>query len=115
MRCARFTENEIVRQRQVEEFESSQMTMKDWCANNGVPVSTLSYWRRKLRDERSQSGGWVEIGKLQKGDLDSACTAIVPAASASVTVRVGTFTIEAYRDSDIEALRKAMSVAVSLC
>jgi transposase-like protein len=115
MRCARLSENEITRQRQVEEYESSQMSMKAWCANNGISVSTLRYWRCKLREERLQPGGWVEIGKLQKDDPDSACTAIVPVASGNVAIRVGAFTIEACRDSDAEALKRALSVAASLC
>jgi hypothetical protein len=115
MRCARLAENEETRRRQVEEFTSSGMTMKQWCTNNGISQSTLRYWRRKFSDEGAYSGGWVEIGELRNSSLNSSCTAIVPTSAGSVIIRIGSFIIETTRTSDADALRRALSVAASLC
>jgi transposase-like protein len=115
MKCARLAENEVARRRQVEEFVSSGMTMKQWCANNGIKQSTLSYWRRKFNNEGTCQGTWVEIGELQNSDLSAAASASVPTTTDSVSIRVGAFIIEATRTSDAEALRTALIAAASLC
>lgn len=38
---------ELWKQR-IADFESSGDTVKHWCTENSVPVSTFSYWRRRL-------------------------------------------------------------------
>ena len=32
-------------------FQESGLSRKDWCQQNGIPQSTLSYWIRKIQSE----------------------------------------------------------------
>ena len=35
----------------IREFRSSGQTCKDWCEEHQLPVSTMTYWIRKLKKE----------------------------------------------------------------
>jgi len=107
----RLRENSEIRRAQVAAFTESGMCAKDWCAKNNVSESTLRYWKRKLREEGSATGAWVDLSSL----ANSNCTAIVPVGHGTVTIRVGAFVIEATRDSDILCLKGALSACASLC
>jgi len=112
MKSKKTQENNELRRAQVKAFEDSDMSAKDWCEENFLNVGTLRYWQRKLREERAETKSWVEIATLAD---TSACTAIVPAGYGPVTVRIGAFSIEVTRSTDSECLRRALSVAASLC
>lgn len=51
------------RARQIEECEASGMTVREWCAANGVPLATIQWWRRRLREERERdlAPAFVEV------------------------------------------------------
>ena len=34
----------------IHEFQSSGQTCKTWCQEHHVPVSTMNYWMRKLKE-----------------------------------------------------------------
>jgi transposase-like protein len=70
---------------QAEECLSSGMTVKDWCAANGVPTATMYLWLRRLREERecALAPAFVELGD-DRAEWDAA-----PVAGAPVVVRVG--------------------------
>lgn len=34
-------------------FYKSGLSRKDWCRQNGIPLSTFNYWNRKLHTEES--------------------------------------------------------------
>ena len=70
---------------QAEECLASGMTVKDWCATNGVPTATMYVWLRRLREERecALAPAFVELGDGRVG-RDAA-----PVACAPVVVRVG--------------------------
>ena len=38
----------------IQDFQESGLSRKDWCQQNKVPQSTLSYWIRKIRSEASE-------------------------------------------------------------
>lgn len=40
----------------IRDFQESGLTRKEWCYQNQLPLSTLSYWIRKLNPDRSESG-----------------------------------------------------------
>lgn len=40
---------------QAEECLASGMTVRDWCAANGVPAPTMYAWIRRLREEGDAS------------------------------------------------------------
>lgn len=82
-----------MRREQVERCLSTTMTIKDWCALNGVPESTLYSWMARFREEEPGLFGepsasqWVEVTReaiaaktaLARAD---AAPAAVPAATA---------------------------------
>lgn len=41
----------------IQDFQESGLTRKEWCCQNQLPLSTLSYWIRKLNPDRSESVG----------------------------------------------------------
>ncbi len=51
---------------QAEECLASGMTVKDWCAANGVPAATMYVWVRRLREERecALAPAFVELGTI---------------------------------------------------
>lgn len=38
-------------------FQGSGLSRKDWCQQNGIPQSTLSYWIRKIQSEDVETEG----------------------------------------------------------
>ena len=40
----------------IREFRSSGQTCKDWCEEHQLPVSTMTYWIRKLKKEEKYTG-----------------------------------------------------------
>lgn len=53
-------------ERQVAEYERSEATREAFCAERGLSVSSLDYWRRKLREERT-APGFIELGSVSTG------------------------------------------------
>jgi len=39
----------------IREFRSSGQTCRDWCIEHQIPVSTMTYWIRKLKKEKISS------------------------------------------------------------
>jgi len=39
----------------IREFRSSGQTCRDWCTERHIPVSTMTYWIRKLKKEENSS------------------------------------------------------------
>lgn len=69
---------------QAEECLASGMTVKGWCAANGVPAATMYAWVRRLREEREceLAPAFVELG-------GHAPQGHAPTPGAPVVVRVG--------------------------
>lgn len=42
-------------------YEQRTVSRRAFCAQAEVAPSTLDYWRRKLRDERSTTAGFIEL------------------------------------------------------
>lgn len=69
---------------QAEECLASGMTVKDWCAERGLPVATMYLWVRRLREERAceVAPAFVEVAAV--GDASRA-----HGAGAPIVARVG--------------------------
>ena len=56
-----------MRREQVERCLSADMTIKEWCALNKVPASTMYAWMARFREEEPElfggpnAGGWIEL------------------------------------------------------
>ena len=81
-------ERKSMRRSQVERCLSADMTIKDWCALNKIPESTMYFWMARFRDEEPEmfgapaAGDWIELTR----EAISARTALaVPGSSAPGT------------------------------
>jgi hypothetical protein len=45
----------------IREFEQSGISRQRFCATASISVSTFDYWRRKLRNEDTAAGGFIEL------------------------------------------------------
>lgn len=93
---------------QAEECLASGMTVKEWCAENGVPAPTMYAWVRRLREERSAglAPAFVEVAP----DVDRSATSDV----TPIVARVGAVEIllpPGFGEADAAA---AMRAAASL-
>ena len=58
-----------MRREQVERCLATTMTIKDWCALNGVPESTMYGWMARFRKEEPElfakpnAGEWIELSR----------------------------------------------------
>jgi hypothetical protein len=48
-------------ERLVAQFERSGLGRRAFCAARSIPVNTLDYWRRRLRQEAPVRSGFVEL------------------------------------------------------
>ena len=48
----------------IREFRSSGQTCKDWCEEHQLPVSTMTYWIRKLKREEATGDAGSVFAKL---------------------------------------------------
>lgn len=77
------------RREQVERCLAADMTVKEWCELNRVPVSTMYYWMSKLRREEpdlfddTTCGEWIE---LSRGSIAARTALAVRHEDAPVTV-----------------------------
>ena len=93
---------------QAEECLASGMTVRDWCAANGVPEATMYVWVRRLREERAcaLAPAFVEV---------SAEPAAGPAAqTAPIVARVGGVEVLVPAGADERDVRTVMRAAASL-
>ena len=85
-------ERRAMRREQVERCLSTTMTIKDWCALNGVPESTMYGWMSRFRKEEPElfekpnAGEWIEVTR----EAIAAQTALAkPCASVVVKEEAG--------------------------
>lgn len=75
-----------MRREQVERCLSTTMTIKDWCALNGVPESTMYGWMSRFRKEEPElfenpnASEWVEVTR----EAIAAQTALVKPCAAAI-------------------------------
>lgn len=70
----------------IREFRSSGQTCKDWCGEHQLPVSTMTYWIRKLKREEESAGdaGPVFANSLPKQRLQCGIQQKILQRSASI-------------------------------
>ncbi|MFT8312582.1 MAG: hypothetical protein ABF629_15610 [Sporolactobacillus sp.] len=49
-------------QKRMQDFETSDLTGKEWCATHGIPLCQFRYWRRKLRHNSPEASRWMTVG-----------------------------------------------------
>ena len=93
---------------QAEECLASGMTVRDWCAANGVPEATMYVWVRRLREERAcaLAPAFVEVSAEPAAEL--------PAQTAPIVARVGGVEVLVPAGADERDVRAVMRAASSL-
>ena len=49
----------------IQQYQTSGQTCKQWCAENGIPLSTMGYWIRRLAKEAASGTLGVRPHKEQ--------------------------------------------------
>ena len=92
-------ENKQLWKFRLSEFESSSLSLKDWCNKKDIPVSTISYWRRKFNKEQYTESApcWLKVSTIE---TDSSIADLqmrqetVAAVKPVITVKHGDFAVE---------------------
>ena len=83
-------------------WQASGLSQSAWCAREGVPLSTLVYWRRKLR------GGSVPA--MDPKPASRFIPVSLTQAKMALTIRAGGLSIEVAPDIDRDLLEDVLRI-----
>ena len=88
LECAQL--NELWKER-VEDFRISGLSGRQWCAQRGLKVNQLHYWKRKLEltDATASETTWVALDATSSPIHQTEETLRVHVGPATITVRPG--------------------------
>ena len=94
----------------IAEYRSSGLSVREWCASNGVNPERLWYWLRRFKDEKnkSESTTWLPV------DLSGARAKGQPEGSGLV-VMVGKAGIEVKAGFEPDLLCALVRVLLAVC
>lgn len=79
--------------KRVGEYRASGMTMKAWCAEQGIAFSQMKYWIRKLKLSRRQRSAspptWITVTPSTEAAEPECTPLIVRIGGATIDVRPG--------------------------
>ena len=87
----------------LEDFAQSEMSVQEWCDFNRVPLHQYYYWKRRLAKLNPDSATNPRFLTLEVLD-----TALRPASTGGVTLRIAGATIEVAEGFDPERLRQVV-------
>jgi hypothetical protein len=100
----------------VADYQASELTMREWCEQNGFRVDQLRYWLKKARDAGlTQSPLWACVELVDEGISGTTKMNPTSTSGTAVTVRVGAATIELRPGFDPVLLAEALRVVVATC
>ena len=76
----------------IAECRSSGMTVKTWCAEQGIPIKTYYYWEKRFVTEATQQHSLpapTQAGMLMRVNPDTLPSGNVNANGAGITIRHG--------------------------
>jgi transposase-like protein len=83
-------------------WQASGLSQKAWCEREGVPLSTLRYWRQKLR------GG--SAPDLESEPASRFIPVSLTQAKTALTIRAGGLSIEVAPDIDLDLLENVLRI-----
>ena len=97
----------------------SGLTIRSWCANNGINEKTYYYWQKKLRhvacsqisDPSSGKTGLIPTGWSQVSTVAESEETI----PETLAIEIGSSRIHATKSTDVDLLAKVCRVMMSLC
>jgi len=103
-----FKENRELWLQRVEDFHASGLTQAQWCQTQGVGVTALRYWLRKLKEESTdEAPEWVQLNVTDK--------AVNSPTDASIKVHVGSFRIDICQGFEQSLLLDVIKTLMVLC
>lgn len=100
----------------INHLAESGLSQREWCKENGIAVSTLRYWIRKLREpEPDETSRWLQVNI--SGDPCVAELQSIPAPSNKadlVKVHYGGFTLEVPDSCSRERMYELLQVVKAL-
>lgn len=100
-----------MRREQVERCLSTTMTIKDWCALNGVAESTMYAWMARFRKEEPELFGagnaseWIEVTREAISARTALATVDGPSHAAAVPAAAGGMPQERASDAPAVTVR----------
>jgi hypothetical protein len=112
----------------VADYEASELSVGDWCRENGITAHQLRYWRRRLETPANSQAavdagsGWTCVELVDDGIADQAAQPNAPVkcsetalGDGGVCLRVGAATIDVRRGFDAVLLSEVLRVVVATC
>jgi len=79
--------------KQIGEYRASGMTLKAWCAKQGIAFSQMKYWIRKLklstRQRSTSPTTWITVAPSSEAALPEHAPLVIRIGGASIDVRPG--------------------------
>ncbi|TJX12712.1 hypothetical protein E9840_12210 [Tissierella creatinini] len=104
----KLNENREIWIQRVEDFKSSNLNQTDWSKTNGVSVSTLRYWIRKL------DGKLTAKPVNDSSEFEFASVSITEQASPAITIEVKDVRLAITNDYDEMLLLKLVKTLMKL-
>lgn len=106
-------ENRSVWEQRLADFESCQdITIKDWCKNNGISDPGFSYWRSKVKKEKME----IDVPAFMPMEVIRETAVTFESSSRYLaTLQIGDFLVNIPAAFDETALSKLLKVVKSIC
>jgi hypothetical protein len=95
----------------VEGYRSSGLTRAQYCAQNGIRVANLDYWRKKLNfsekaAKQDKAGAWLPLRVVDEH---------VSGGGSQIDLRVGRITVEVRSGFDSKLLFEVLRAVGAIC
>ena len=94
----------------INNYRNSNMTANDWSNENNVSIHSLKSWITKFNKEQNphetKETEWLAVELTKPNNISS---------TSSITIKIGSCSIEITRDFDKTVLTDVVQVLASLC
>lgn len=80
----------------IQQYQTSGQTCKQWCAENGIPLSTMGYWIRRLAKEEPASESERDMVFVRLPSEQEAARKLLSEESSSVRILFQTVSVLKY-------------------
>ena len=105
---------------QIHECQQSGLSIREWCANNGVNAKTYYCHRKRVRQElldNIESGTIRPLKELSPGAADAPVFAALPMPQRSTyaaTVQIGSHIAEIHNDAEADTVESVLRALARL-
>jgi len=105
---------------QINECESSGLSVRHWCEENGVSPKTYYYRRKRVREElfeSMESGSAAQLSQWSPKQIEVPVFAALPMrrrSEAAVTVQIGAYVADIHNGADAETVEGVLRTLTRL-